>query len=351
MIRLGALGDVVRTMPAVAGVRRLYPHSHLAWLVEPKSEGAVAAHPDVDEVIVFPRDVLEESLSRLRLRRLASVTGSIIRTLRRGRFDVVVDFNCIFNSGILTRLTGAGCRIAHGPPLGRELSWIFSNQLVGVSETKISRFGRNAALVAHLGGEVEASYRLQPDAAQVSYCPKDFGAVVVIHPGTSAGTPFKRYPAEHYGRVARALADDPGLVSLVTSGPDSAEQALAKAVVDASGGAARLAPRTRGFADLANLYAAARLFIGSDSGPLHVASMVGTPVVQLLGPTDPVENEPYAGTAARQVRLDLRCSPCRRGCAQAACMSGIGPERVVAAARDLLAKAEVGDAERAGPAL
>jgi ADP-heptose:LPS heptosyltransferase len=105
--------------------------------------------------------------------------------------------------------------------------------------------------------------------------------------------------------------------------------------VEASGGAARLAPPTSGFEDLAASLEAARLFVGGDSGPLHVASLVGTPVVQILGPTHPVENRPWAATPWRRVCIPVACSPCRRGCAAAHCLRVIPPELVARAAIDL----------------
>jgi ADP-heptose:LPS heptosyltransferase len=125
--------------------------------------------------------------------------------------------------------------------------------------------------------------------------------------------------------------------SIVSAGPAQADRTLASAVVAAAQGAATLAPRTPTLADLAHLFAASRLFIGSDSGPMHVASLVGTPVVQLIGPTDPVVNAPYAETPSRQLRAALPCSPCRSGCSAATCMRSIAPEAVLAAARELLA--------------
>jgi ADP-heptose:LPS heptosyltransferase len=111
---------------------------------------------------------------------------------------------------------------------------------------------------------------------------------------------------------------------------------LALAVVDASGGCARPAPRTDSLGDLAALFEACDLFLGSDSGPLHLASLVGTPVVQLLGPTDPVENRPWPGTPSRSLRVPVGCSPCRRGCAAASCMQVIPVEAVIEASRSLL---------------
>jgi ADP-heptose:LPS heptosyltransferase len=167
---------------------------------------------------------------------------------------------------------------------------------------------------------------------------------VAIHPGTSDATPYKRWAVEGYARVARSLAAEDGLRCIVTAGPARADRALAEAVVAAAQGAARLAPPTPGLADLGLVFAASRLAIGSDSGPLHVASLVGTPIVQLVGPTDPVENAPWPQTPARQLRVGVPCSPCRSGCAAATCMGSIAPEAVLAAARELLAL-------RAAPAL
>jgi ADP-heptose:LPS heptosyltransferase len=89
--------------------------------------------------------------------------------------------------------------------------------------------------------------------------------------------------------------------------------------------------------DLAALFARSRLYVGADSGPMHVASAVGTPVIQLLGPTDPVENAPFAGTPSRTLRVDVGCNPCRRGCAAATCMRLIPAAAVLEAARVLLA--------------
>ena len=90
-------------------------------------------------------------------------------------------------------------------------------------------------------------------------------------------------------------------------------------------------------ADLAALFSCSRLYIGGDTGPMHVASLVGTPVVQILGPTDPVENAPFPATPSRTVRVQIRCNPCRRGCAAVTCMRVIHPDSVIDAACELLA--------------
>ena len=145
----------------------------------------------------------------------------------------------------------------------------------------------------------------------------------------------------------RALAEEDGIPAVVSCGPAREDRAIAGAIVEASGGAASPAPATPSLADLAALFASCRLYLGGDTGPMHVASLVGTPVVQIIGPTDPVENAPYPGTPSRTVGVPLPCSPCRRGCGAATCMRLIPRGAVLDAARELLSEA-AGD--RSGPA-
>ena len=269
-MRLGAVGDVVRTLPAASALRQGYPDAHLAWLVEPPSASLLRGLPWLDEVCEFPRPALRDALAPRRQ----------------------------------------------------------------------SRFRRNDALVRYLGLAAEPLARpLAVTDAALAAARKALGegpAPVAIHPGTSDSTAHKRWTAEGYGALARALAAD-GVPSVVTAGPARDDRAFAEAVVAASDGAARMAPPTPSLLDLAALFQVCRLYVGGDTGPLHVASLVGTPVVQLIGPTHPVENEPFAGTASRTVRVDVACNPCRRGCAAASCMRAIHPDLVIDAARGLLA--------------
>jgi ADP-heptose:LPS heptosyltransferase len=338
VIRLGALGDVVRSLPAVSAVRSAYPGAHLAWLVEAGSAGVLAGLPFLDEVIEFPRAGLRDALARADLRGLVGSAAGLVRALRRRRFDLALDFHSILRSGLLCRLSGAPVRVAYAPPFGREFAHLFATHRVRLAPAKLSRFDRNEALVRFLGAGWKPWARPLPTGAGRR---RRFaaGAPVAIHPGSSEATPYKRYSASGYGRVARALARETGVPCLVTRGPGPRERALADAVVAASGGDARLAPETRNVADLAAVFAGCRLAIAGDTGPLHLASLVGTPVVQLLGPTDPVENAPWRDTPARSLRVSLPCSPCRRGCAAATCLRALPPEAVIAAARDLLSPA------------
>ena len=240
-------------------------------------------------------------------------------------------------------------RVAFAPPFGREFAYLFANYRAQLRPARISRFDRNAALVDFLAGapcpdpegaaQITRLALLEPDRALRAEMTTRLGAgpsPAVIHPGTSDATPFKRYTTEGYVEIARGLAAATAAPTVVAWGPGRDDRALASAIVSGAGAAARLAPPTPTLGDLAALFACCRLFVGADSGPLHLASGVGIPVVQIMGPTDPVENAPNPSTPSRTVRTGLECSPCRRGCAAASCMKTITPAAVLGAARELL---------------
>ncbi|MDJ0868130.1 MAG: glycosyltransferase family 9 protein [Myxococcota bacterium] len=343
VLRLGAVGDVVRTLPAVSALRAAYPEARLTWLVEPASRSVVEGQPWVDEVMVFPRGELRGLLVRGRLLAAARALGRFRGELRARRFDLSVDFHSILKSGLLSWSSGAPQRVAYARQDGREAAWLFANRRARMAVPHASRFARNLALVRFLGVSHEpapAPLRLDARAERrMGAALAGRPAPVAIHPGTSDATPHKRWTVAGYARLARHLAKSEGLESIVTHGPALSERRLAEAIVAVSDGAARLAPETRSLAELAALFARARLYVGGDTGPTHIASLVGTPVVQILGPTDPVENRPYPDTPSRTVRVEVACNPCRRGCAAATCMRGVSPDAVEAAARELLAGA------------
>jgi len=343
VIRLGAVGDVVRTLPAASAIRAAYPGAHIAWLVERASAGVLETQHWIDEVVVFPREALRSSLRGLRILPFTSELFGFLRELRSRRFDLVVDFHSILKSGVLAWASGAPLRAGYAPPFGRELSWLFHNLRARLTPSHVSRFERNEGLVRFLGTPVRprpGALRIDLRLAREMQAALGGGpAPVVIHPGTSDATPYKRWTLEGYSRLARELLARDEVPSIVTVGPARHDRPFAEALVAASCGAARLAPPTPSLAHLAALFACARLYVGSDTGPMHVASLVGTPVVQILGPTDPIENAPFVGTPSRSVRVPVSCSPCRRGCAAATCMRVVPAEPVIAAARELLAEA------------
>lgn len=337
---------MVRTLPAVSALRRTWPEASISWLVEPASRGALDGQPWVDDVIVFPRDRIRGAARRLRLRTLVQELFMFARDLRARDFDLVVDFHSILKSGLLSRLSGAPVRAAYARPYGRELGWLFANRRARLTPAHASRFDRNQAMLRFLGSTEEpAPHPLcVADAARdaMQRALGDRPGPVVLHPGTSDGTPHKRYTVEGYAEVSRTLARESGRPVILSVGTARDDRRFAEAIIEAAGGAAELAPDTPTLSDLAALFACCRVYVGSDTGPLHVASLVGTPVVQIMGPTHPVENMPYPGTPSKRARVPVGCSPCRRGCSAATCMRVIPPAMVIDAAARLLAADSVG---------
>lgn len=335
VLRLGALGDVVRTRFAFGGVRTRYPRARIDWLVEDRAAPGLVGTVGLDEVVCVPRRELRLD----RPARLWSAPRGLVRDLRSRRYDLAVDFHSILKSALLARAARIPVRVGLDRPHAREGSHRLMTHRVRPGWEHVSRFARNAALVRALGGEVPAQpppVALAPDAARaLGPLPERFAT---LHPGTSPTTLYKRWEAERYAEVARALFAEGGLESVVTWGPVPGERESAEAVVAGAGGAAVLGPETRDLGALLALLARGSLFVGSDSGPLHLAALVGCPIVAVFGPTDPVENAPYPGVPSRVVRRDVGCNPCREGCPARACMAAVESGEVVRAALDLVAR-------------
>ncbi len=332
VIRLGALGDVVRTRFAFAALRRLYPDARIDWLVEDRAAAGLEAIRGLDGVIRVARKDLRPSRPTAFLRG----ASALVRELRSSRYELSVDFHGILKSALLARAAGVPVRVGFARGIAREGAAALQTHSVSFEPRHVSRFARNDALVRYLGGEpIETApeIELPSDAAGPDAPP---APLVVMHPGTSESTLYKRWAPGRWAVVAREIKVRAGFDSIVSWGPVPGEREAAEAVVSAAGGAARLAPETGSVTEVLSLMRGQRLFLGSDSGPMHLASIAGLPVVVVFGPTDPVENAPYPGTPHRLLRRDVGCNPCRLGCPTRACMAAVDPYEVARAALELL---------------
>jgi len=332
-VRLGALGDVVRTRFAFPALRELYPDARIDWLVEDRAAPGLEGIVGLDESVVVPRRELRPG----RPGALLGASRQLIRELRSRRYDLAIDFHSILKSALLVWAARIPARVGHEPPLGREGSPFLANHRVAVENRHISRFERDAALLRYLGARVPRQVpplELDPGAAAgLAGLPDAFYA---LHPGTSPSTIYKRWDPDRFGGVVRILAERTGVPCVVTWGPVEGELDAAQQVVAASAGAGLLAPATGSISALLALLQRARLFIGSDSGPMRLASLAGRPVLAILGPTDPIENCPFPGLGARVIRHDVGCNPCRKGCPARTCMAAISVPEVAEVALEML---------------
>ncbi|HKQ98478.1 MAG TPA: glycosyltransferase family 9 protein, partial [Candidatus Polarisedimenticolia bacterium] len=210
IVRLGAVGDVLRVLPAARRMRAALPGLVLDWIVEPLSAPLLEGHPDLDEVILFPRRDLRPDPARPTAFRRA---WRDLATRLRGRaYSVAIDFQGSFKSGLVTRVSGAPRRVGFRPGETRELSFLFTNEWVTLSAPRLNRVDRNLEACAALGvrgGPTEAFLPERPDEAAdaeriLASLPAG-GARVVVSPGTSRRQAYKAWPASHYAALARTL--------------------------------------------------------------------------------------------------------------------------------------------------
>ena len=325
--RMSAVGDTILTLPVACALRQAFPRAHLAWVVEEKSAGVVQGHECLDEVITLQRGWFTSPRGILEAR----------QKLRAGRFEVGIDCQGTTKSSLACWLSKAKQRIGYRGKYASELSPFFNNQLVAPKSTHLA--DRSRELLSPLGiidPPVEWKYPLAPEATRraVAYAQSNDlqNGFAVINPGASWNS--KLWTMPHFGAVARYLGETHGLPTVVVWGSDQ-EQAWAKEIVAAGAGHCRMAPRTS-LAELAALLRVARLFVGSDTGPLHLAVAVGTPTIGLHGVTLPQDSGPYGPPhIALQVRYDGGTRRQRRQADNSA-MKLITPKMVAAACDTLL---------------
>lgn len=344
IIRLGAVGDVVRTLPALAVLRSNFPSAKIAWLVEEKSCDILRGQPELSKVIVLPRTAWARGLVRGRWGSLGREAVGFMKKIRQERFDLVIDFHGILKSGLLSILSGAEVRVGFEKGFCKEWNHLFNNWRVSLPDDRISRFERNLKLLQGLGLDTDdSSLKLYVSAEDRRYTfnfLQEQGLLnqyplIAIHPGTSEKTLYKRWFSEEYAQVADGLVEELGASIVVTWGPG--ERETAERVRSLMKSRAVVACPTRSLKQLAGIYEHCHLYIGGDTGPMHIASLMGVPVVAIYGPTDPVVNAPYPGIPSVLVRENLPCSPCRdRNCQRLDCLKAINHEEVLKAAMDLL---------------
>lgn len=342
LVRLRQIGDVVFTTPAIHALRRRFRDAHLAYIVEPAAAPVVLHNPNLNDVIIAPR---ARGLSGL----MADV--ELGRRLKAARYDIAIDFHGGPRASLLTWLSGAPVRIGY-EIAGR--GWMYTRRIARPRELRRRHSVENQwdLLNALDIGPPERSIdpvEMPADAATTAAVEarlrqNGVGAhdqIVVVH--VSAGNPFRRWPIEHFvALIAKLAADDLTRRFVVTSGPsegDAASRVIAGARSALGHDAAErvVSCGELSLAELRALLDRAALYIGGDSGPLHIAATTKVPIVGLYGPTLPVRSAPWRHDRFRTESVDvgeLPCRPCdQRVCAPGdfRCLTRIQPEQVLEA--------------------
>jgi lipopolysaccharide heptosyltransferase I len=266
VIRLSAFGDVIHTIPAVVALRDALHGTEIAWAVEP-------VYAELVEIVARVK-VIRVSLKRWSLGRIAAAWRDV-----RG-FSTAIDFQGLIKSALIARASGAPDRYGFGRDVIRERpAALFVNRRASIDRSNhVVEWNVELARMFVPAIAQVPDVDFTPFAAHASSKLSRLANRVVLLPG--AGKAGKQWPVNRFAEVARRLGRD----ALVVSGPG--EEPLAHAI------GAEVAPATN-FRELAFVLKHARLVIGADTGPLHLAAALGTPLVGLYGPTDPVRNGPY----------------------------------------------------------
>ena len=355
IIRMSALGDVINTLPALGELKRAYPASHISWLVEPGFAPVVEAQPEVDQTIIIPRKRLQKWLTRPgKWLQAAAEVRQVLREIREPRFDVALDFQGNLRSGVLMRLSNASRRIGFHPRDRKEPDLGSATETAPALRGECHRVERALHLLRALGlepGPAKASLAIPPEAAsRVDEFLQSRGlagkTLVTIHSGTSQFGAYKRWTDEGYRELCQRLIDELGAAVVLTWG-SAPEQESAERLREGLPDAVVVSFETT-LMELAALCTRADVFVGGDTGPGHLASLVGTPVVSIFGPKSPDIYRPYF-SPCWVVERDLWCRPCaRRKCPSPVCVTEIGTDNVLRAVASAL-EGEAGDhAEASG---
>jgi heptosyltransferase I len=280
VVRLGSLGDIVHTFPAVAGLRESFPSAEIIWLTHPRWLELVSSSGLPTEI--WPVDS----------RDLASVR-QVVRKLRARKFDAAIDYQGLWKSALLPFLGGAGKRIGFSSETIREYGVpILYTDAVNCQAVHIADQNGELSLRAGAKQAVGPVFLrvAESDVAKVraDLAKENLGRYIVLSPG--GGWRAKCWPADRFGALCRKLREELGLCCVVNYGPG--EESLVAAVQESSA-----EPKPTAYdgeiGTLMALLRDAQCIVGGDTGPLHLAVALGTPAVALFGPTDPSRNGPY----------------------------------------------------------
>ena len=336
IVKTSAIGDVLHTLPALHTLRTHYPTARIAWLIEEEASGIVIGHPAVDEVIVSRR---KQWLSRIKDGEWLATGEDIwrfIKALRARRYDLLIDFQGLLKSSVFIACCRADRKVGFGRGMAHaEGSYLFLSERVPPVSMDTHAVERELLLLKAIGlhcERVESTLPLSPaDQKQAEQ--------LLVARGLASGEPFvainpmTTWPTKHWQEsgfvdVATRLLEQ-GLKVVFTGGKGDVEAINTLCSRLTTPGVLNLAGSTN-LKTLAALFTKARLLVTTDTGPMHLAAAVGTPVVALFGPTAPWRTGPY-GAGHQVIRAGLACSPCyKRECplATTACMHAITPQAV-----------------------
>jgi len=360
IVKLSAIGDVIHTLPSLAALRRCHPDADITWVVEEAAADLLSGHPDLNRVIISGR---KRWLRELRRGRIAAPLREMLfffRELRSRKYDLVIDFHGLLKSAVIVLLSGGRRKLGYDSL--QELSGLFYNEKIPeemgkhaveryldfvrhiAGESWIARFAATPAFKIPVGEkEEQRAAALLDENSAILTTPeknggnsdsgggeKEGGRFVAVNPVAFWET--KLWEDEKFAELCDRLREKLGIGVVLTGGESAPLERICRKMRTR---AVNLGGRTT-LRELACIYRRAALLVTTDSGPMHLAAAMNTPVVALFGPTDPVRTGPY-GSVHRVIRKGLPCMPCfRKRCETKRCMKEINVEEVFANVKELL---------------
>ncbi|MFA5181692.1 MAG: lipopolysaccharide heptosyltransferase II [Syntrophales bacterium] len=345
IVKLSAIGDVVHTLPSLSALRRLYPQAHITWVVEEAAADLIEGHPYLDRVLVSRRKYWQQDLKKGNFSKNIHEIRIFINALRDRPYDLVIDFHGLFKSAVLVWLSGGVSKL--GFHSMQEGSGLFYTEKIpeDMSKHAVDRYQDFLLYLGTKGGKADGvntpeflipydDSNIQKVSALLRKSHIDIDEpFVAMNPVALWDT--KLWRQDRFAMLADRIAGELNVPVVITSSAHErpyAESILKEVktakVVDLSGQTT--------LRDLACLYRQAALVVTTDSGPMHIAAAVGTPVVALFGPTDPRRTGPY-GHGHTVISKALPCSPCfLKLCPTRGCMEGITVEDVMEGVKEKL---------------
>jgi len=319
LVRLGSLGDILHTLPSAAALRDTFPAARIDWAVEPRWVRLLSGNPDINGVISANRTSL------------GGLIGTL-ETIRATRYTCAVDFQALYKSALLAWASRAPRRIGFKSSYAREglASLLYTDRVNPRGPHKVdhnltlveavgARRGNKPRFPLSVGGQDRETVAREIARASL---PEFF----VLNPG--GGWVSKCWPPERYGQLHSKLVSRFGWRGVVTFGPS--ERGIAQRVLESAGQPAPIAlPVALG--PLMALLERAKFVVSADTGPLHLASALGAPVVGLYGPTDPSRNGPFSRADIVVRNPQAAVTTYRREASYSPSMLSISVEQVVQA--------------------
>ena len=339
IIKLSAVGDVVHSLPFLEVLRDRFPSAMIDWVVEEDASGIVESHPQIDRLIIFPRKSwLKRFIKKGEYIGVGKEVNKFLKEFKGRRYDIVVDLQGLLKSGILTFLANGKRKIALNG--GREGSLIFTNEKVAIPDPDLHALDKYLRIARYLGATNPVWNGQIPiydtDKGHVDYLLGEIGnnsTLVAVTP--VAKWESKLWELHRFASLADTIKEELG-AGVVFTGSEGDKAAIEDIRSGMKTRALNLAGKTT-LRELAYLYQKCAAVICTDTGPMHVAAAMGSPVVvALFGPTSPLRTGPY-GAKHRVIRAGLECSPCfKKRCDDMSCMKKITVEMVFDTVKEVI---------------